>query len=198
MNEKLKEELVNMAEEDTSVREELAADGSLFEGYNPTMEEVHNRNAQRLEEIIEEFGWPGKSLVGEDGAESAWLILQHAIGKPSLQRRGIELLKTKVDEGEVSKDQLAMLIDRVLFFEGKMQIYGTQFDWDENDELSPREIDNPEQVDSRRKQMGLSPIAETTKMHRERAEKLNEKPPKNRKEKQKEFEDWTKKVGWRG
>src|SRR5262245_10098602 len=85
MDETLRNELLDMAAEDQRVRAELAADGSLFDGYHPRMAEVHRRNAARLMDIIEEYGWPGRSLVGEDGAEAACLVLHHAIGDPPLQ-----------------------------------------------------------------------------------------------------------------
>lgn len=46
--------------------------------------EIAERHAARLRDIFAEYGWPGRSLVGEDGAEVAWLLLQH--GGPDLQR----------------------------------------------------------------------------------------------------------------
>jgi hypothetical protein len=64
------------------------------------MEAVHHHNAYRLEEIIEECGWPGRSLVGEDGAAAAWLIAQHAIRLPALQRRSLTLLKEAAEKVE--------------------------------------------------------------------------------------------------
>jgi hypothetical protein len=68
MNAALRDELLTMAEEDQRVRAELASDGSLFDGYHPTMKAVHDKNAARLTEIIEQHGWPGRGLVGEGGA----------------------------------------------------------------------------------------------------------------------------------
>ena len=43
--EKLHEEMIA---EDDYVREELAADGSLYEGYHPRMEQTHRNHAARL------------------------------------------------------------------------------------------------------------------------------------------------------
>ena len=40
MNDTLRNELLTMVVEDRQVRAELAADGSLFEGYHPRMREV--------------------------------------------------------------------------------------------------------------------------------------------------------------
>jgi len=53
VNTNLQDELLAMAEEDRRVRAELAADGSLFDGYHPKMQAVHDRNAARLTAVIE-------------------------------------------------------------------------------------------------------------------------------------------------
>src|SRR5687768_9820864 len=104
----LRAELLAMAGEDRRVRAELAADGSLFDGYHPRMAEVHRRNAARLATILDRHGWPRRALVGEDGAAAAWLVLQHAIGDPPLMRRCLQLLGA-LAPGEVDPARLAML-----------------------------------------------------------------------------------------
>jgi hypothetical protein len=48
----IRRELLAMAEQDIRVRSELAADGSLFKGYHPRMQAVHDANAARLAEIL--------------------------------------------------------------------------------------------------------------------------------------------------
>jgi hypothetical protein len=55
-----------MAAEDRRVRAELAADGSLFDGYHPRMAQVHRRNAARHEASLDGHGWPAAALVVED------------------------------------------------------------------------------------------------------------------------------------
>ena len=187
-----------MRAEDERVREELAKTGELFDGYHPTMEAVHLKNAARLEEMLAEYGWLGKSLVGEDGAEAAWLIVQHAISRPDLQRRFLPLLKEQSERGENPTWQAAYLEDRILSFEGKPQIYGSQFDWNERDAMSANEIFEPEKIDERRAAVGLeTPYSEYIKAHNEAVRKSNEKPPDNLDERQRAFEEWARKTGWR-
>ena len=186
-----------MANEDQRIRAELAADGSLFQGYHPRMEEVHRRNGVRLLAIIEERGWPGQSMAGEEGSAAAWLVLQHAISLPSLQRRGLEILKVEVSRGEVAPAQVAMLEDRICFFEGRNQVYGTQYDWDDRGELSPYPIEDPDRVDERRRAVGLPPLEQNTR--RIRAE-MRENPvarPQDYAERQRAQREWARSVGWR-
>ena len=105
-NEPLRRDLLEMARLDRVTRAELAASGELFDaGYEPRMARVHERNAQRLRRVIESVGWPGTDLVGSDGAEAAWTILQHAIAEPDLLRRALPLLETaaRVRKGGISR-----------------------------------------------------------------------------------------------
>ena len=169
MEDVLRNELLAMAAEDRRVRAELMADGSLSDGYHPRIEEAHRRNAARLTESIAGHGWPGRGLVGEDGAHAAWLVLQHAIGNPGLQRRGLQLLREALAAGEAPAGPAAYLEDRICFFEGRPQKYGTPYDGDESGELNPHPVEDPAGVDERRRAVGLGPLAENTRRVREEA-----------------------------
>lgn len=197
MNEALQAELLAMAEHDLRVRAELASTGELFDGYNARMAEVHNQNAKKLERIVEEFGWPGISLVGDEGGEAAWLVLQHAIGNPELQRRCLPLLKAAADTGEIPAFQVACLEDRICVFEGRLQRYGTQFDWDESGLMSPYPLQDPKRVDGYRQSVGLGPLSEKTDEMRLRAVTEGHEYPRNFQKRQKEKDDWARSVGWR-
>jgi hypothetical protein len=177
MNESLRQELLGLAREDLRVRDELTKTGELFEGYHPKMEAVHKRNAARLKEIIAEVGWPGKGLVGEDGADAAWLIFQHDIGEPEFIRSCVPALEDAYKKGEVLGKNYARTIDRILVYEGKPQKYGTNYDWDENRQLSPYPIEDPDKVDELREQVGLPPLAEDVAEKRQDAEVRKEMPP---------------------
>lgn len=190
-------ELLAMAAEDLRVREELARSGALFEGYHPRMREIHERNAARLGVIIEAHGWPGRSFVGEDASAAAWLILQHAIGNPSLQRRGLTLIREAAATGDVSLIQVAMLEDRIRSNEGKGQLYGTQFDWDEDGLISPLPIEDEPNVDQRRAEIGLNPLAEDVGRKRRLALESGERPPQNWDARQAEIQEWLRSTGWR-
>lgn len=194
-NELLSRELVAMAERDLSVREELVADGSLREhGYHPRMEAMHKSNAVRLAAIITQYGWPGKSLVGEDGAWAAWLIAQHAIGNPPFMRQCLSLLKQAVSNNEVIPWQAAMLEDRISMYEGKPQIYGTQFQPSNTGELNPYPIENPESVNERRLAVGLNTLEERTVEIRAQSASENVSMPPDVEE---QYESWLYSVGWR-
>lgn len=186
-----------MEAEDLRVRAELLAQGLLGDGYNPRMRELHEQNAGRLKEIIASYGWPGRSLVSDDGSHAAWRIAQHAIGDPPFQQTCVSVIEKSVAEGEAPLAQLAFLVDRVRYFEGRPQIYGTQFDWDGNGELNPWPIEDPEHVDERRQRAGLNFIADRTREIREQAAREGDTGPKDREEYKRKFEAWLRETGWR-
>jgi hypothetical protein len=82
--------------------------------------DVVHHNTARLRQIVGRYGWPGRSLVGEDGADAAWLVLQHASsGVPTLGtpanlafcRSCVPLLERAVGAGEAHPRHLAAMVD---------------------------------------------------------------------------------------
>ena len=97
-----------------------------FEKLSAAMDQADEENLRWLKELVEKSGWPTVTMVGQDGAGAAWLLVQHADNEPKFQRECLDLMTT-LPKDEVSRSNLAYLTDRVLLAEGKKQIYGTQF-----------------------------------------------------------------------
>ena len=190
LNEALRAELVAMDEHDQAVRTELAADGSLFQGYHPRMAAVHDANAARLREIIREHGWPTTRLVGVDGAKAAWRIAQHSINHPDFMRECRTLIETARDRGEIPREQFAYIDDRIRAFEGRPQLFGTQ--WHESvDGLEPYPVDDWNAVNQRRRDLALPPLEELRPEPGEPA-----LSPEELDRKRAEELAWRRRVGW--
>ena len=113
----------------------------------------------RIKEIVNTYGWPGRSLVGTEASGAAWLMVSHAVTDVPFQRQALELMK-KVGSCEVEPTYLAYLTDRVLLGEGKKQLYGSYPTRGPNGELIPQPIEDEANLDRRRAALGLQPFAE--------------------------------------
>ncbi|HMP28825.1 MAG TPA: hypothetical protein PKD85_04450 [Saprospiraceae bacterium] len=121
--------------------------------------DVDGENVRKLKSIIEKYGFPSRYMVGIDAMEGVWTIIQHA-NNPWWQEEMLPYIEDLVQNGELSKSNLAYLKDRILTNLNKEQIYGTQVK--EFDKYKDIFILKPTQdsinVDKRRMEVGLPPI----------------------------------------
>lgn len=165
MDEDLRAELLARSEEDQRVRR-AAGERRLTQDELQEMRRIDQANTTWLTELTDRVGWPGRTLVGEDGADAAWLLAQHAAKER--QSAFLELLRAAVTAGEASATNLAYLEDRVRVFAGQPQLYGTQFRRDDQG-LRPGPIEDPEHLGQRRASVGLGPFAEYEAQMRRRS-----------------------------
>lgn len=122
---------------------------------------LDKRNTERMKEIIAEFGLLGASKIGTEGANHVYLLIQHADHDVAFQSQCLELMRN-MPEGEFEKDKVAYLTDRTKVNQGLPQVYGTQ--WEQKDgEHIPQPIEDEENVEFRRKEMGLCTMDESRK-----------------------------------
>lgn len=190
------EKIIGLKNADLEFREKLIQSGQLAEGYNEEMANLHSRNARILDEIIDTIGYPTVDKVGKEASEAAWLVIQHSIGHPYFMKKSAELLKVAVNEKKSDPKSLAYLTDRIAVFEGKPQLYGTQFDWDENGEMNPNQFDDIAKVNQRRKAIGLNTLEEQSEIMKERVKNENQRPPKDFEKRKREYKKWRQSVGW--
>lgn len=112
-----------------------------------------------LQDVVDRHGWPGRSMVGEDAAAAACRLLQHADGPREFQDRCLTLIAQAARDGEMSLRDLAYLTDALRVQRGRRQCFGTKFRR-RGSVLVPCPIERPAQVDARRREMGLEPLAE--------------------------------------
>ncbi|HEX6420956.1 MAG TPA: DUF6624 domain-containing protein [Acidimicrobiales bacterium] len=123
----------------------------------PVEEWDDDARTARLAEIVDEHGWPTRSLVGDDGATAAWLIAQHSDLDVEFQARALELMRQAVDDGEADPTELAYLEDRVALNQGRPQTYGTQIACADG-RAEPSELADPDRVEELRAEVGLQPL----------------------------------------
>jgi hypothetical protein len=152
----LRRELLRLRQEDQAVR--------LAPVIPENAGDVDRKTSTRLREIIAAHGWPGKSLVGQDGAAAAFLIAQHASHDRAFQADCLAKLQEAVERGEAEARHVAYLYDRLAVAGGRPQRYGTQF----NESIEPEPIEDQEHLDERRRGVGLTSMAAYTQLMRKR------------------------------
>lgn len=197
MDEMLRLRLRGMIERVTRKRHELQGQGTMFLGYNEELKEVHNSNARDLAEIVDDGGWPDVPRAGEEGAAAAFMIVQQSIGLPRFMTACLEMMEEAANAGRIPKWQVALLTDRICMLEGRPQVYGTQFDWDEKGELNPIPIEDPDNVDARRRAVDLIPMADAIVHERREVAARGERAPHDGPARQADFDAWARAVGWR-
>ncbi len=166
LNQKLRAELITLADQDQQNRHDYQAIVKKFktgsresDAANKAFNTADSAIQARVQTIIVEHGWPTRSKVGDDGAHAAWIIVQHM--PKEYQETVLPKLLAAIKAGEAQPGDGALLQDRVLTRSKKPQIYGSQLSVPPgggNPVADP--IENPECVDARRKSVGLEPLAE--------------------------------------
>ncbi|MEM8970351.1 MAG: DUF6624 domain-containing protein [Bacteroidota bacterium] len=126
------------------------------------MRKVDSANQVGVKKILAEYGWLPQSKIGGKAAGTLFLVIQHA--DLETIRKYLPLLKSAVEAGEANATSAAMMEDRVLMYEGKKQLYGSQASGrpkeDGSSEYFIWPIENPEEVNQRRAKVGFNSTVE--------------------------------------
>ena len=152
---------------DQAIRDTLVtrmqAGASFDSSLTARMAAIDSANTMWLKAVVEQRGWPGRSMVGTEASEAAFLIVQHAVQDSAFQARALALMEKGVATGEVAGGQVAMLADRVAVHRGQPQRYGTQAKL-QNGRIVMEPIADSAHVDERRAALGLPPLREYARM----------------------------------
>jgi TonB family protein len=124
--------------------------------------QIDRQNLQKVETIIKQYGYPGKSLAGEQRKSIAFIVIQH--NDLDAQEKHLPLLTEAANKGELNWSSLAIMIDRITTGHGKKQIYGSQLH-DSDHGTQVQLIDDEINVNKRRKQVGLMPLQDYLKQY---------------------------------
>ena len=160
MDESLAKALLDMEARDQGLHAELAAAGEINDSHHPRVEQLHRANCSRLRQIIAVFGWPGLSLVGDQGGRAAWRIAMHSGAEPDFMRQCRELIDHATQTHEAPRWQFALIDDRIRVYEGRPQRYGSQLRHTA-DGIEPYPLENEARINSMRAQAGLPLLAQT-------------------------------------
>jgi hypothetical protein len=122
--------------------------------------EIDSANLEAVEEIINKYGYPSKSIVGEAANKAIFYVIQHS----EKIDKYLPLIRKATKNGDIATTSLALMEDRNLMYKGVEQIYGTQIKGQANKKgewvyfLWP--IKNADSINIRRKEAGFQQTIE--------------------------------------
>ncbi|MDX1333813.1 MAG: DUF6624 domain-containing protein, partial [Robiginitalea sp.] len=122
--------------------------------------QLDQQNIVFIDSVLAQYGYPGKSLVGEPTNRAAWYVIQHSDRIDDF----LPQIKIAAETGELPFRLYAMMLDRSLMDRGMPQRYGTQamtYFWGTSEEVHliwP--VEDPENVNARRKEAGFGQTIE--------------------------------------
>lgn len=148
----LREQLLKMYATDQSAR-----------GFSGTpsfsMKELSATDAQltlELKQIVDQKGWPTIALVGIEASNAAMTVLTHSVDH-AWQLQLLPQLEELGDAGKIDPSNLALVVDKELVSEGKLQRYGSQFKA-VNGGMAMYGVEDPDHLDQRRAKALLPPM----------------------------------------
>lgn len=154
----LRNQLLVMRDKDQAVRG--FAGGKQVSGMTPDMlTKMPATDAEltsELKQIVDQKGWPTISLVGIEASNGAMLVLTHSADH-AWQAKLLPQLEQLADSGRIDASSLALVVDKELVSEGKLQRYGTQFKF-VNGEMAMYGVEDPGGLDHIRARAMLPPM----------------------------------------
>jgi hypothetical protein len=125
-------------------------------------ESNHIINEKRVKDILDKYGWPSREMAGEQGNWTICNVIQHSDNKVRIHY--LPMMRQAVKEGKLEPRFLVRSEDRIATERGDLQIYGGQMKYyPETKSFNVWPVVDPENIDKRRAEIGLEPIAEFLK-----------------------------------
>jgi hypothetical protein len=152
----LRDQILSLQQQDQEARGLIARqDGKAAPAKD--LRELDRELSAKLRALIEVHGWPTVALVGLPASNAAMLLLNHTPDHV-WQKALLPQLEELADAGKIDAAMLAVVVDKELVSEGKLQRYGTQFR-SMGTSMRMYAVEDPATLDARRARLQLPPIA---------------------------------------
>jgi hypothetical protein len=110
LNHKLVHTLARMASADQKMRKRAIKTGFL-------KTDIDRRNIDKLQTILNHYGWPTITLVGKRANSHAWLLAMHADLSPILQKECLRLMEIsyKKNPADINPMEITYLRERIQY-----------------------------------------------------------------------------------
>ena len=122
----------------------------------------HIINEKKVRAILDNYGWPDSSQIGENGNRTICNVIQHS--DSSTRIRYLPLMREAVLDKKLEASYLVRAEDRIATDRGQLQIYGGQMKYyPETKSFNVWPVYDPVNINTRRAEIGLGTIEEHLK-----------------------------------
>ncbi len=109
----------------------------------------------KIDKLINDYGYPGKTLVGTEYATVFSIISTCNL---EVKKKHFDVIVKAADKGELDWMDVAFFVDKVMVAKKEKQVYGTQSKITKNHEIIYYPILDKQQVNERRHKVGLDEL----------------------------------------
>lgn len=125
-------------------------------------EKNHVINERKVRAILDTYGWPEKSIIGERGNLTICNVIQHSPNE--IRIKYLPMMRAAVEAKQLHPRFLVRAEDRIATERGDLQIYGGQMKYyPETKSFNVWPVYDPENINKRRAAIGLGTIEEHLK-----------------------------------
>ncbi|WP_230935274.1 DUF6624 domain-containing protein [Psychroserpens luteolus] len=120
----------------------------------------HIINEKKVIDILDKYGWPTREMIGgEQGNLTLCNVIQHSDNE--IRIKYLPMMTQAVKDKKLEPRFLVRAADRIATEKGELQIYGGQMKfYPETKTFNVWPVYDPKNIDKRRSEIGLEPIAE--------------------------------------
>ena len=142
-----------------SLMEVYGVDSKEAEVFQKIYRANHTINIKKIIAILNNNGWPESTVIGDQGNRTICNVLQHA--DQATREHYIPMMRQAVLDKKLEPRYLVRAEDRIATDKGELQIYGGQMKYyPETKSFNVWPVYDPINIDKRRAEIGLGPIAE--------------------------------------
>ena len=164
LNAALKQELATIYESDQKPRYDIDSvvrvygrSSQQWQQHWQKISKTDSMNLASVERIIQQYGYPGQSVVGSKLREHR--LAGHPTFASCCSGEVFDAHpKGCYDNGEMEKSNLALLVDRIRMYKGKKQDYGTQISISSTGKKFFHPIEDKANVNKHREKVGLGQL----------------------------------------
>jgi hypothetical protein len=156
----LQKQLLNMAQQSQQIQAtQKNGNTEILKDMAADIAQLHTKT---LNKIVQLQGWPTKSQVTQEGVKAAFKLVSHSNNLSFQQNMLPFIIQSFIDKQGISGEAVALFTDQVYIAQGKNQVFGTQANLIDG-KLVFFKIENEDNVDQLRAQMGMPPLVEYKK-----------------------------------